>query len=306
LLLGWFASSKRNVSKYAALYRAMGYNTVSTTAPPSVVFSMSHDESQPFLLSILRALAADPRLLAGGLVIHAYSSGGAIILPRLDMLFRAAGLGPSPGLVDGIVALPASVPSGLFGPTPQPALHPEDMPVVTAVYHAMAGIVFDSCPCYMHPVTGADCLISGFDLPPNSFGARLFRAGFYTLVRLQFLLYGNVPARFWDGVTNAHYPCPELYLYSTADVLLDYERVDALVEMRRKLRHSRTDATAIDDENDQMIRVWRVEDAPHVMLLRTHPTRYVAELRTLNNWAVNRLRKTIEIPGWILPGTIDS
>jgi hypothetical protein len=266
LLLGWYAASKRNLAKYEAVYHSMGYNSVSTVAPTSIIFFRA--SPRPFLLSLLRVLATDARLLAGGLVVAPFSNGGAILLPLLSRL---------------LCELPenASLPREI-------GLRDEDIPIIDAVRDATAAVVLDSCPCYMHAESGARALVEGLQVRSRLL-ASIIRTGFYFLCYMQAIVQGNTATRFWRAMRDARYPCPELYMYSAADVLLDEIALDELVTHRRESGLSKK------------IEVWRVDDAPHVLLLRTHRDQYVARLRGINDSAVKALRKRKHLPEWSLP-----
>lgn len=269
LLLGWYGSSARNLDKYAGLYRQMGYNSVATTSPTTVAFSFSHASTLPFLLSILRILAADARLLAGGLVFASFSNGGAILFPKVAQL-----LGDSGGTDANLQR--------------ELGLQPADVPVVDAVRKATAAIVFDSSPCYLHADKGAEAVVSGLGLE-NTYLSFLARAGFHVVAKLQVLLYGDVPARFWRQLREAKYPCPEMYIYSTFDKLLDHTALEDLVAFRKQ------------NGLTKRIDVFRVDDAHHVQIMRVHPKQYAAYLNDMNEWGVNAFRKQNNMDSWILP-----
>jgi Eukaryotic protein of unknown function (DUF829) len=270
LLFGWYAASKRNLAKYETIYHAMGYNSVATTAPTSITFFQS--AQRPFILSVLRVLATDPRLLAGGLVLAPFSNAGAILLPLISRL---------------LCDLPANLASS-SSLAREIGLRDEHLPIVDAVRDATAALVLDSCPCYLHADTGANALLEGLQLR-NKLLSAVVRAGFFLICMLQLVVHGNFPARFWRAMRDAKYPCPELYMYSAADTLLDEHALDELVAYRRETGCAKR------------IEVWRVEDAAHVMLLRTHRQQYISRLRDMNDWGVNAWRKRKFLPEWSLP-----
>jgi hypothetical protein len=292
LLLGWFGSSRRSLSKYANVYRAMGYNTVQTTAPPSVVFSLSQAAALPFLLSLFRVLAADPRLLAGGLVIAPFSNGGAVVLPRLaDLLGRAPPTSPTSALPPPAAAAAAAhgVPAVTVA---ELGLHADDLPGIAAIRDHLAAVVFDSSPCYQHPEHAARALVGGLGIDSRPWLSAAVAFVLRLGCRLQELLYGDVRGRFWASVRSARYPCPELYMYSAADELLDEVALDELVTHRKRAK--------LGD-----VRVWRVEDSPHVQLFTTHRTTYSAKVRGVNEWGVNAWRERSGLPGWAMPAVDD-
>lgn len=306
LLLGWYGSSRRNMSKYAVLYRNFGYHTVQTSAPTSVVFSLSGSSRQPFLLSVLRVLNADQRLLAGGLVLVAFSNGGACVLPCLLDLFRIVQESPSRNAgVVGTKAESSAANGGERRLLPSPSRSPilprltsgavpleaDDFPVVAAVYSSLAALMFDSSPCFLHAETGVRALVEGAGLAHRPWLVAIIRYGFLAFVRLQHFVYGARQVEFWRRMREARYPAPELYMYSAADQLLDEAALDELISYRK--------SEGLASE----IRVWRIEDAPHVQLFRTHPGPYADKVREMNEWGVNRFRARQGLPPWPLPET---
>lgn len=258
LLLGWFGARKRHLEKYGAVYESMGYSTVLTIAPTSVVFSLNQRNVPAYLLSILHILAADVRLTHGGLVIQFFSNGGAMCAPRLSQMFQGAH---------------------------RDIIGADDEIVVRRVREMLAAVVFDSAPAYLHTETSAVAFVSGLGVRSGSTMETVLRAVFTILVWVQRLLYGDVPVRFWNWMRNANYGVPELYLYSNADVLVDAQCIAALVKERS---HRFKDA----------VREFYVEDAPHVQLLRKYPKEYVSQIRGVNEWGVNAFRRRNQMDDW--------
>ena len=129
----------------------------------------------------------------------------------------------------------------------------------------IAGLVLDSCPCYMHARVGARAIGEGRALPLRL----LLALAFYAMVVITFLLSGNRTAAYWcacrpgacagflapavsrgQGGMPPRAPAPpccparrnmesqglaprELYLYSADDHLCDAAKLDALIAARR-------------------------------------------------------------------------
>lgn len=258
VLMGWFAARHRNLAKYGSIYEDMGYNVVRVIAPASVVFALKPQQTAVFTLSLLRIIAADDRLTKGGLVFMMFSNGGAINAPHLSKMF-----------------------AGEY----REIIKADDEPVVKVVKEAIAGIIFDSSPCYMWAHLGARAINQGLHVP-EGFLAKLVYAAFAFLCFLQRLFIVNLPLYFWTGIRNADYLCPEQYLYSTVDRLSDVPALEALIEERR--------------QKGKDIRVFRVEDSDHVMLLRNHPGKYVETIRAVNEWGVNPYRTRVGLKPWTL------
>jgi hypothetical protein len=139
-----------------------------------------------------------------------------------------------------------------------------------------------------HPVLAARALVRGLGLGGRPWVEAVVRVGMEGLCWLQEVLHGDKRAAFWRGACDARYGCPELYMYSTADDLLDAPALDELVGYRKR--------KGLGD-----VRAWRVEDAPHVQLLRTHATVYGDRLRGVNEWGVNVWRRRHGLDDWVLP-----
>lgn len=251
VLFGWFGAKLKHVGKYAAKWEELGCSTVCCVAPTSVVFSFNHRHVPPFFLSVLQIVAADSRLTSGGVVLQFFSNGGAVCAPVLAQLLAGR--------------LRESVPA-------------DAEPAVRAVSDALAAVVFDSAPCYMHEGMGGNAFAVGLGAAADSWLAFLLRAVFVLHSWLQRLLYGDVAIRYWTALRDADYKCPELYIYSDADALTDSARLQALVHERR---------ARFKDKVHEM----RVEAASHVRILLRYPDEYKAELEGVLEWGVNEWRR---------------
>lgn len=258
VLFGWLGSKPRHVAKYATLYEHMGYNTVQTTAPFSIVFPITPRTSAFFVLSVMRILANDDRLTSGGIVFHKFSNGGAVCAPHLSRFFN-----------------------GQY----HDFIKPDDKVVVKTIRDSIAAIVFDSAPVYLRTDLGAQAITEALGLPSGIL-ATIITITFTLLCYIQYLFI-NLPRYFWDGVRNACYMCPELYIYSRADHLLDVSSLEALINER--------------ESQGQAVKVWHVEDAKHVSILRKHPQQYIQTIQSINDWGINVWRKRVSLPHWIPP-----
>lgn len=218
LLLGPFGSTRRSVQPYISIYRSLGYHTVFTTAPLSIVFSLSQSKAAPFLLSLFRVLSADVRLLTGGLILAPIASGGGVVLPALASLLSSTPLPPAPTcVIDHAAAPPLD----------------DDAPVVVATQTALAALVCDSCPAYPHPDLSARTLVRGLHLSARPIIAALVVLGLRILTRIYAALFGDVAAKTWNSFRDARLPCPELYIYSPEDDELDLPALQELVAYRK-------------------------------------------------------------------------
>lgn len=251
LLLGWFGAHSKHLAKYAARWEALGFSTVAVTAPTSVVFSLNRRNVPGFVLSVLGVVASDARLLAGGLTVHMFSNGGAFCAPPLAAMLAG-------GMRETVPA--------------------DREPSLRAVRDALAAVVFDSAPAYMHLEAGVNAFCAGLGVKPGSGMAKILRFVFVALMWVQRLVYGDVVTNYWTGVRTADYGCKELYMYSRADATSDPARIEALVREREQ----RFKGNVLE---------FVVDDAPHVRLLVQYPDEYVAQLKLVKNWAVNEWRR---------------
>lgn len=257
VLFGWLASKHRNLSKYSTLYASLGYNTVQQIAPASTVFALHPRAHLRFLLSVLRILAADKRLTGGGIVFHFFSNGGAFCAPHLANLFG--------------------------GRETVAAVEGEDDVVVEVCRKSFCGLVFDSSPCYLHTLGGARAMNEGLNLVfPFSL---IVTMTFWLLCVFQRIFVIDLQRWFWESLTSARYPCPENYIYSTNDHLLDSEKLDALIERRRR--------------DGREIHALRVEDASHVLILRKYPDKYLQVIKSLTDGSVNDWRRSNQLDNWL-------
>ena len=260
VLLGWLGSTHKNVAKYAAIYERMGYNTVRLVAPISIVFSLRQRTTSYFLLSLLRIIAADERLFSGGIVFMMFSNGGAILAPHLTRFFAGV----------------------------SHYVHADDELVVKTIKDSISAIVFDSAPCYLHNRSGANAIITGMNVPSGLLSWMVIFI-FTCLAVMHKILVMDLPKFFWEGLKNGDYLCPEQYIYSTKDVLLDAPMLDDLIEYRRR--------------EGRDLQVFRVDDAAHVKIMIKHTEKYIETLHSVNRWGVNRWRKRTGLPDWDIDET---
>lgn len=288
VLMGWLGSKHKHVAKYAAIWETMGYNTVQTVAPLSVIFPMTQRTTAIYLLSIIRILGSDDRLTNGGVIFQLFSNGGAIVAPHLSIMFNAI---QHPPQLDGTNN--ANINNNTMA-NDKPvtlkrhasyldSIKADDRVVITKVRQAHAALLFDSAPVYMHPHLGYTAINEGLGLSGTMFAYIV--AFFFTLLcHIQGAFIGNMPKEFWDDITNANYVCPELYIYSKMDHLLDIPTLESMIEHRK--------------QKGREVRVYCVDDAPHVAIFRKYPDTYLQTLHAANEWGVNAWRKRNSLKAW--------
>ena len=94
ILPGWHGASLVPVGKYAEIYLSLGYHGALSAAPRAVVFSLGQVACRPYLEEVLRAVRARG-LARGGLVVHAWSNGGAFLVRRLGEIVEEGSRRPT-------------------------------------------------------------------------------------------------------------------------------------------------------------------------------------------------------------------
>lgn len=224
VLLGWFGAKDRFLSKYSQFLNEAGYPTLRAICPPAAIFWPHPAPRRRFAATLLRFLAVvDEGAPARPIIFYAFSNGGGFVITELAALLQEnnnAGGPPSP---------------------------------------TVAGVIFDSAPCYMHLTTGIKALGEGRPLIVRVVLAFLFLIS----VALGFLAHPYWPRRYWHsmemlkiGNNGGKY----LYLYSHDDPLCDSERLTALIAGR------------VAAGLDVHARGW--ERSGHVAHYRFHPEEY--------------------------------
>lgn len=258
VLFGWLGSKPRHVLKYGYLYEEMGYHLVYTTAPSSVTFPLTPRIVTKYVLSILRIIASDRRLTCGGLVIHMFSNGGGMCAPFLAQLLM--------GNVKDV-------------------LHADDKVVIKTIKDAICGVVFDSGPVNLRTRLGANAICDSLGVS-NLVLRTLIWMLFALVCLVQQVLVINLREEFWNGVTQAEYFSPEVYIYSRADKVLDVPALEQLVERRKQAGHD--------------VRTLAVNDCEHVRILLQYEDRYCEIVKQLNDDGVNSWRARRQLPSWIV------
>lgn len=270
VVLGWLSSKPKHVAKYAKLYQDMRYNIVQTTASHSVVFPLTMRTTAIYFLSVLRILASDDRLTAGGVVFHVFSNGGAIVAPFLSTMFHLS----DPDKLGTLSAFPKD----FFN-----FVKSDNLIDIEKVKKSHAAMVFDSAPVSLRISLGWKAIVEGLGLNDSILSYVI--AFFFTAACLiQRVFICNLPHQFWTGIRNASYVCPELYIYSRMDHLLDVTSLEALIKERA--------------QKGKNVRVWDVDDAEHVSLLRKYPDKYREVVQSVNDWGTNEWRKRNSLPDW--------
>jgi len=265
LLLGWFASKREHVAKYAAIYERMGYSTIVIIAPASVTFGIGHANQKAEAEAILRLLCVHPKVRAAvdeqaGVVIHAFSNGGAYVLRWMY----------------GLLGLPS------FG-------NPEDKPWIEKIRSGdvFAGVVYDSCPCAMEPYCAVRAILGGKP-DANPIAKILVTVCFYIYMFLFYLVEGNPMRVFLEDCEKVDFG-PEVYFYSDADYVMEAPQTEAIIKRKMQARNT---------PDAELIREFHFTDSNHVAHLRKHPDVYNQAIVDFHNKWVRSFREKRNSPSW--------
>ena len=221
ILIGWYASTLRQLRKYEDLHRLVNPSAtlVTLTLPKEVVFGspLSLDSGVNSQVAILDALSlaikSDARLSHSSVTIHAFSNGAVFLTRHLNY------------------------PCEFF----------DTYPHIRYLKENLKNIIYDSSPVYPSISLGARALAigTGYTKEPNSLLELLvMKPALLTTVAVKHVLRyafgegveeGNNFATFWNdmmhGVINDS--CRELYLYSDTDHLTPVDRLDELIHTRK-------------------------------------------------------------------------
>lgn len=158
MLLGWFGCQDRYLAKYSELLKGLGYSSVRAICPPWRVFSPTHHPRRAWAAQLLRNLEAVDAAHGAQRrwVVYAFSNGGGFPVEQVDWLLAHA-------------------------------------PEFKHLRGRVAGVAYDSSPCYMHPTVGARALGEGKPLPVRV----LTTAVFWLIAAAMLFLAPNRPAVFW-------------------------------------------------------------------------------------------------------------
>ena len=134
----------------------------------------------------------------------------------------------------------------------------------------IAGVIFDSAPCYMHFHIGARALGEGKSL----FLKIILTIAFGISTLVGFLINPFWTQKYWNHMTHLSPDLGKstLYLYSEDDPLCDYTLLQKLIETRQ----AAVEKAGIDSqkENKFVVRSHCWKHSQHVGHLRCHPIEY--------------------------------
>ncbi|KAL3133622.1 hypothetical protein ABBQ32_008142 [Trebouxia sp. C0010 RCD-2024] len=222
VLMGWVSCGDKYLAKYNNLLSTLGYSSMRSVQPALTGFAIAETPRRLWAINMLEFLLETQRP-DRPLVFWAFSNGGCWVFEQLLPLLQ-------------------------YDSRYQP------------IKDALAGLIFDSAPCYMTPGTGSQALTAGLAFPLKQLLQALF-----LMIWVPINLVLDIPKRFWRRMVEETLAVPRLYLYSTDDHLCHAGELEALLETKRS------------QGLDITVKKW--DHSAHCAHLRSHPKEYVAALQ---------------------------
>jgi len=260
VLLGWYGSKLRHVQKYSKLYEDQGCTTITAHLDPTTIMLKRDRKIGKFVDVLVPQIANQLRPHEGiPLILHAFSNGGSVVIQSLEQRLESR--------------------TTKTGKTKKnDKTQDEDWELVQSRYRHGASI-FDSAPAYISvkKILQATRAATSKPLVPILFTSL---CGVYMQMRNISAICKRkplFPIEFWNHWTDAPaHSAIQAYVYSTADVVTDTEKLAELVELRRS-------------KNNQNVKTLVFDDSEHVQHLRKHPEEYTSfVIGVLNECCVNK------------------
>eukprot|EP00808_Paulinella_micropora_P003627 g41921.t1 len=262
VLAGWLGCKRRSLRRYETLYKDMGWNVIVQIASPIMVvkaaIELVDDVVSPpppsqrppasgTTPTCMHDLALDTldqvqKSRCTGFVFHAFSNGGALLWEEVrDIITKSRSRHSSDNNRSG---------------------------EYDSMRNKLLGLVFDSAPAYYDGRNLMEAL-SHATLEEQEEGKAFVEKAKYEvggddafaeirLLRAQ---------QYWQGMRNDDTKVPHLYLYSKADPLTSFRKLDELIEYRR----SRF--------GNESISALCFVDSPHCCHFLKYPENYLIALR---------------------------
>lgn len=232
IVLGHLGADLAELKRLSKLYADRNCSVVAARSPPLSFFLAQHRRLAPVTTAVRAETESLLREVPANtpVVVHSWSNGGAFLW---EELLRDPDWGGTVG-------------------------------------HRVRGVVYDSCPCYLHmPWRLGPYWGDAFPFPGWSpLGRRAWLLAGSLGLSLWCLLTGSLQrsSNFWTSMRSPS--CRDLvYLYSTDDKVTDASRIDELVEEQRA--------------SGKKVTVLRSDTAAHCQLQRVHPQEYARAIDEL-------------------------
>lgn len=262
--------------RHVRLFHGWGYVVIAVTVPTSVVFAPRVSAAVEFCKSLLVALARldgggderDGKVMDGGMVLMCMSTAGAMLAYGLARLFS---------MVDGCKNIDTSQAVQLDGFLKRTILRTRA---------SLAAVVFDSGPARMHDVMGGHAFAMGQGVDPTSITGITLRAVHKVYSVTRRWIFDDLPSNFWEWLSTANYGgCPELYIFSDGDAMLD---VDALIQLVKKRK-----------DIGRTVQTLQVDNIDHVAILKRYTKMYEQTLATFLDFAIGTHRTHFGLSAWM-------
>eukprot|EP00276_Gloeochaete_wittrockiana_P003031 CAMPEP_0184658928 /NCGR_PEP_ID=MMETSP0308-20130426/27368_1 /TAXON_ID=38269 /ORGANISM="Gloeochaete witrockiana, Strain SAG 46.84" /LENGTH=292 /DNA_ID=CAMNT_0027098295 /DNA_START=171 /DNA_END=1049 /DNA_ORIENTATION=+ len=224
VLLGWYACHPKVLAKYSDWYNEQGFKTVSVIAPRHYTLWPGVALNRILAKRVLQTLKA----------VGVGDNGGVSVVIHS---FSNGGCFVLEQMIEYVQ------PSQLFG----------------SLKSSIIGLIFDSCPVALTMESAYAAMTAASNGVIVKAGAAIL-TGFYGLYYVAF----DMAEFYFSKMASKPLSAPELYLYSTSDVVADSSFIDRIIEGRRKGGIS-VDAV-------------RWDDSPHVAHFKRHFKEYTQEV----------------------------
>eukprot|EP00977_Amphora_coffeiformis_P016134 scaffold4910_cov169-Amphora_coffeaeformis.AAC.16 len=248
VLFGWWGASTKHVAKYARLYESNNCQTVQVILDKYALMLSDVDAMEDCaqrtistIAKVLRGYEDDPNdgKKPIPVIFHAFSNGGAYVLERIEHFVRIE---------------QERQKDSSYGST--------NTSDAILVGKHLQGEIFDSSPAFPSEISFIRAMEHIFTNPLSKFILSQLTWFVFALHRLWCTLRGVPQYRwvFWENMHHSTLCTSQAFIYSPADTITDVEKLEALIDTRRK-KNSRTEVQCF-------------ADSPHVAHLRRYPQDY--------------------------------
>ncbi|CAB9528871.1 transmembrane protein 53 [Seminavis robusta] len=246
ILFGWLGSQSRHLRKYAQLYRERKCSTIHGMGDTaSVMFRRNENLKKLGMDAAKEAIkllkASEDKTIP--VIIHVFSGGGCVVLEQLELLLMEArdAKEPKTGNQEDLMTLYDAIQRG--------------------------GQVFDSSPAYLGVGAGIQAIAAGVPNRTVQLIIQFMFVVFSVITMIICKLTEQKPGAelHWQHMLDSDIAKRQGYIYSTSDRLTDYEKVQEVIEYRKKRPESK-------------VTVKRFTKSKHCQHLMAHPQEYNAFL----------------------------
>ena len=260
IMYGWMGSIPKYVRKYADLYATRDWAVVYGTAP--FVHVAMRDQSALDTVAIESVVKASKIVrevetatearndITISVILHYFSNGGAFVAERLGMLIQEAKQTNkeeegSTVAVDPVVK--------------------QELRFISDRLHQKGYEIIDSAPAYLYESKFYHAIDTAI---PNLFlriPAKMVVSAIHVFKNVVATIQkkDSPVIEFWKNAIESDLCLNQVYIYSVNDSITVSEKIDELIEERKKLKP------------DVTITSTKFEDSEHVMHLRRYPKQYM-------------------------------